>query len=100
MSTSMVGTTLQNRYRMEYEIGRGGMSTVYCAYDTDLERNVAIKLMSSTELGTEGRNQLLREARAIARLNHPLIVTIYDINRYNLQGLLLMFVHIRGDRGV
>ena len=47
MRDSMVGTTLQNRYRVDSELGRGGMSTVYCAYDTDLEREVAIKLMSS-----------------------------------------------------
>jgi serine/threonine protein kinase len=74
----MIGTVLQNRYRLEAELGQGGMGTVYRAYDTLLDRPVALKVLSVTGLGTEGRSRLLREARAAARLNHPNIMAIYD----------------------
>ena len=74
----MIGTTLQNRYRLDAELGRGGMGTVYRAHDTLLDRDVAVKVLSDTGLGTEGRARLLREAQAAAKLNHPNIVAVYD----------------------
>ena len=74
----MIGTTLQNRYRLDAELGRGGMGVVYRAYDTLLDRAVAVKVLSEKGLGTEGRARLLREARAAAQLNHPGIVSVYD----------------------
>jgi serine/threonine protein kinase/DNA-binding SARP family transcriptional activator len=69
---------LRDRYHLGAEIGRGGMGVVYHAFDTLLERDVAIKAFSATALDTEGRNRLLHEARAAAGLNHPNIVVIYD----------------------
>src|SRR5512135_2699595 len=74
----MIGTTLQNRYRLDSELGTGGMGTIYRAYDTLLQREVAVKVLSASTLGTEGRARLLREAQAVARLNHPNIVSLYD----------------------
>src|SRR5512134_826431 len=74
----MSGSYLHNRYRLEAELGQGGMGTVYRAYDTLLDRPVALKVLSATGLGTEGRARLLREARAAAKLNHPNIMAIYD----------------------
>jgi serine/threonine protein kinase len=74
----MLGRTLINRYRIDAELGKGGMGIVYRGYDTVLDREVAVKLISNAGLGTEGRARLLVEARAAARLNHPNIVTIYD----------------------
>ena len=74
----MLGQTLVNRYRIDAELGKGGMGIVYRGYDILLDREVAVKLISSTGLGTEGRARLLVEARAAARLNHQNIVTIYD----------------------
>lgn len=74
----MIGTTLLNRYHLEAELGRGGMGVVYRAQDTLLNRPVAVKLLSATGLGTEGHTRLLREAQAVARLNHPNIVLLYD----------------------
>lgn len=74
----MIGETLQNRYRLDAELGRGGMGVVYRAYDTLLGRSVAVKLLSATGLGTEGRVRLLNEAQAVARLNHPNVVLVYD----------------------
>ncbi len=51
----MMGMTLHDRYRIDAEIGHGGMGTVYRAYDTLLDRVVAIRVLSSATLGTQGR---------------------------------------------
>ena len=69
---------INDRYRLEAEIGRGGMGTVYRAYDTLLERPVAVKILHETSLGSQGRARLLREAQSAARLNHPNITAVYD----------------------
>ncbi|MGH2593110.1 MAG: protein kinase domain-containing protein, partial [Anaerolineae bacterium] len=74
----MIGTTLQNRYRLDAELGRGGMGVVYRARDTLLDRDVAVKVLSAAALGTEGRARLLREAQSAAQLNHPNIVGVHD----------------------
>jgi len=74
----MIEPLLQNRYRIEGEIGRGGMGTVFRAYDTLLERPVAIKILKQSDLDRESKSRLLREAQAVARLNHPHIVAVYD----------------------
>jgi predicted ATPase len=74
----MIGHTLQDRYRLDGLIGRGGMGAVYRAHDLLLDRDVAVKILSAPGIGSEGRARLLREARAVARLNHPNIVSIYD----------------------
>src|SRR5206468_6066736 len=75
----MLGNTLLNRYRLEAELGQGGMGTVYRAQDVLLDRPVAIKVLSQARLGANGRARLLHEARAVARLNHPNIMAIYDV---------------------
>jgi tetratricopeptide (TPR) repeat protein len=75
---NMIGTLLNERYRLDAELGRGGMGVVYRAHDTLLDRDVAVKVLSSTGLGTEGRARLLREAQAAAGLNHPNIVSVHD----------------------
>jgi len=72
------GMFLNERYRLDAELGRGGMGVVYRAHDTLLDRPVAVKVVSGSDLGTEGRARLLREARAAARLNHPNIVSVHD----------------------
>ena len=74
----MLGQVLVNRYRLDSELGKGGMGVVYRGHDILLDREVAVKLISGAGLGTEGRARLMVEARAAARLNHPNIVTIYD----------------------
>jgi ABC-type oligopeptide transport system substrate-binding subunit/DNA-binding SARP family transcriptional activator len=70
---------LQERYRLEAELGRGGMGVIYRAYDTLLERDVAVKVLSEATLDSERRARLLREARAAAKLNHPNVVSVYDV---------------------
>jgi ABC-type oligopeptide transport system substrate-binding subunit/tetratricopeptide (TPR) repeat protein len=77
--SQVVGALVNERYRLEAEIGRGGMAIVYRALDTVLERDVAVKVMTeAAALGTEGRARLLNEARAAASLNHPNIVSVHD----------------------
>jgi eukaryotic-like serine/threonine-protein kinase len=79
MSPTLLGTALGRRYRLDEEIGRGGMSTVYRAFDTVLERPVAIKLMHR-EIASDSDQleRFRREARAVAQLSHPHIVTVID----------------------
>jgi tRNA A-37 threonylcarbamoyl transferase component Bud32 len=78
MST-LLGTLLSRRYRLDRRIGAGGMSTVYRAFDEVLERPVAIKLMhGETAADSAQLERFRREARAVAQLSHPHIVTVID----------------------
>lgn len=74
-----LGTLIGGRYRLEAELGRGGMSTVYRAFDTVLERPVAIKLMHrEIAADSDQLERFRREARALARLGHPHVVNVID----------------------
>jgi len=76
----MIGTELNDRYRLDEKIGTGGMSTVYRAYDPTLERWVAIKLMHrDISDDPDQLERFRREARAVARLSHPHVVTVIDV---------------------
>ena len=72
----MVGARVLNRFEIEQRLGSGGFGTVYRAWDTRLERHVAVKAIDA-DGGTGGR--VLREAQAAARLSHPGIVTLYEL---------------------
>jgi serine/threonine-protein kinase len=75
----MIGTVLSGRYRLEAKLGSGGMSTVYLARDTTLDRSVAVKVMHREM--SEQADQLERfrqEARAVAKLSHPNVVSVID----------------------
>jgi len=67
------------RYELKHIVGSGGMSTVYCAFDTLLERNVALKILHD-QYGEDEEyvERFRREARAVAQLSHPNIVTVID----------------------
>jgi len=73
------GDLLEWRYRIGAQIARGGMSTVYAAVDTRLDREVAVKVMDPA-LAREPafRTRFEREARAVAKLNHPTLVNVFD----------------------
>ena len=83
----MIGTLLNDRYRLDAELGRGGMGVVYGAHDTLLGRDVAVKVLSESALGTQGRARMLNEARAVAQLNHPNVISIYDAGQAPLTHL-------------
>lgn len=74
-----VGTTLAGRYRIDELIGEGGHGKVYRGFDPELQRPVAIKLPNDRRLNT---SNLLEEARKVARLRHPGIVTVYDVGQH------------------
>jgi eukaryotic-like serine/threonine-protein kinase len=67
------------RYELKHVVGTGGMSTVHCAFDTLLERNVALKILHEQYSEDEEYvERFRREARAVAQLSHPNIVTVID----------------------
>ena len=74
------------RYLILGLVGRGGMGEVYAAYDPELDRKVAVKLLrvkaGNGVTMTEGRQRTLREAQAIARLSHPNVVVVYDVGTF------------------
>jgi eukaryotic-like serine/threonine-protein kinase len=78
-SSSMIGTVLSGRYRLEAKLGSGGMSTVYLARDETLDRPVAVKVMHREMSEQEDQLQRFRqEARAVAKLTHPNVVAVID----------------------
>jgi eukaryotic-like serine/threonine-protein kinase len=78
-SSSMIGTVLSGRYRLEAKLGSGGMSTVYLARDETLDRPVAVKVMHREMSEQEDQLQRFRqEARAVAKLSHPNVVSVID----------------------
>jgi ABC-type branched-subunit amino acid transport system substrate-binding protein/tRNA A-37 threonylcarbamoyl transferase component Bud32 len=82
------------RYEILHLIGRGGMGYVFCARDTRLQRNVALKLRRVTSIQqdddeserTASVTRMIREARAAAALEHPNIVTVYDVGELPIGG--------------
>jgi serine/threonine protein kinase len=74
---------MEDRYEIRKKIGQGGLGSVYLAYDTRMNREVAIKRIGlaphDPALQEESTKQLLKEAGALASLQHPHIVTIYDV---------------------
>ncbi len=82
------------RYVVLGLVGRGGMGEVYAAYDPELDRKVAVKLLrvkpgAGVSL-TEGRQRTLREAQAIARLSHPNVVVVYDVGTFEEKVFIAM----------
>src|ERR671925_2396310 len=96
MST-LVGMRLNGRYRLDAQIGAGGMSTVYRAFDATLERRVAIKLMHR-EIASDSDQleRFRREARAVAQLNHPHVVGVIDAGEDESRPYIV-FEYVEGE---
>jgi tetratricopeptide (TPR) repeat protein len=90
MPTSSVGDILSDRYRLDEEIGRGGMGIVFRAWDSDLERPVAVKVLAAHHRVGDARARLFREARATAALSHPHVVAIHDVGEHQQMPYLVM----------
>src|SRR5258705_7741350 len=86
----IIGSILRERYRLDSELGRGGMGIVYKATDLELMREVAVKVLSAAASTSDARERLIREARASAALNHPHIVTIHDVGETGGMPFLVM----------
>ncbi|MEJ2733602.1 MAG: protein kinase [Anaerolineae bacterium] len=74
----MINQLLNDRYRLDAELGRGAMGIVYRGHNILLDRDVAVKVLSAEVLNAETRARLLREAQAAAQLRHPNIVPVFD----------------------
>jgi eukaryotic-like serine/threonine-protein kinase len=92
-----VGTLLSERYRLDAMVGTGGMSTVYRAFDTVLERQVAIKLMHrEIAEDSDQLERFRREARAVAQLNHAHVVGVIDAGE-DERTPYIVFEYVEGE---
>lgn len=88
---------LLGHYRIVSLLGSGGMGEVYLADDTTLGRRVAIKILPhAVARDPEARRRMLREARAVAALDHPNVCTIYDVGEYDDRPYIVM-QYIEGE---
>src|SRR5512138_770528 len=96
--SDLIGQSL-GRYHILEQLGEGGMATVYKAYDTRLETEVAIKFIRTEKLTLETMSRSLkrfeREAKALAQLTHPNIVPVMDYGEYDAKPYLVM-PYLRG----
>jgi eukaryotic-like serine/threonine-protein kinase len=87
----LIETLSGGRYRIERELGRGGMATVYLAHDEELERPVAVKLLFEHLAGDEAfRARFVREARLAGGLSHPNVVRVYDAGETDGRPFIVM----------
>lgn len=86
---------MSNRYEIREQIGKGGLGAVYKALDTQLQREVAIKRVLSTDQANEkevkeAADKLIAEAKTLSSLNHPNIVTVFDVGQDESGGFVVM----------
>src|SRR2546428_4835817 len=88
---SLVGSQV-GRFHLLQLLGRGGMGEVYLAEDDQLRRQVAIKVIQSEHLDPDATRLFQREARAIATLNHPHILPLFDFGEATIHGTILTYM--------
>ncbi len=97
-SVPSVPRVVDNKYRIEQLLGRGGMGAVYRARDVRLDRLVALKVVRAELLGDqEARQRFRREAQIVARLQHPGIVSVYDYGTFANGGAYLVMELVKGE---
>ncbi len=85
------GAALGGRYALGAVLGAGAMGVVYEAFDPELERTVALKLLKASEPSESGRQERLRrEAQAMARVSHPNVVPVYDVGSWQGRAFVAM----------
>lgn len=85
-------------YTIKRTLGRGGMATVYLAEQQKFERDIALKVMAPALSADEGfRERFMREAKIVAKISHPNIVAVYDVNELNGIFFIAMEFHPGGD---
>jgi len=84
----LVAGTMLGHYQIERPLGAGGMGVVYLARDLELDRDVAVKLLHSGDDRAHAR--LARESQALAKLNHPNVVTAHEVGRHGDASYLIM----------
>jgi len=90
------GATL-GRYVLLEKLGAGGMGEVFAAYDPQLDRKVAVKLLRSGALSAEeGKQRLVREAQAMARLQHPNVIAVHDVGVLN-ERVFIAMEYVQGE---
>jgi eukaryotic-like serine/threonine-protein kinase len=95
--TLPVERTIEERYRLDKLLGRGGMGAVYEAVDLRLNRRVAVKILSGQLFGNSAAlRRFEREAQTSARLTHPNIITVYDYGVLSTEGAYLVMEFVRG----
>jgi serine/threonine protein kinase len=92
--TNLEAKRMTQRYQINKKLGEGGMAVVYKAFDTNLERDVAIKIIKGDHIEGNNVEQMIkrfeREVKALAKLTHPNIVHIHDYGRYQTKPYLIM----------
>jgi tetratricopeptide (TPR) repeat protein/predicted Ser/Thr protein kinase len=78
------------RYFVLDPLGSGGSGVVYAAYDPELDRKIALKLLRAERAGDDARARLLREAQAMARLSHPNVLAVHDVGTFGDQVFVAM----------
>lgn len=97
MSDTLIGVVLGGKYKITKRLGQGGMAEVYMAHQENLDRPVAIKLMHHFLVQEQDfLHRFKREARAMAAMNHPNIVGVYDFDVYGENTYYLVMEYIAG----
>lgn len=89
-AVSVLERSVAGRYIVIDELGRGGMGVVVRAYDPKLRREVALKCLRAGTVSASMRERLVREAYAMAKLNHPNVVSVHDLEEVDDQVILVM----------
>ena len=84
------------RYFVIGELGRGGMGVVVRAYDPKLQREVALKILRTSSMTKEAGARMVREARAMAKLSHPNVVAVYDVDEDPERGTVVAMEYVAG----